>query len=226
MNKAIVGLMAMILVVGCASMEKSQLSSMSGSKAGFLGAYYKDLVPGPEGGAKLRWIKPGVNFGKYNKVMLDSVVFFFAEDSEYQGIDPQELKELADAFNLKMVDALKGQYPLVAEPGPDVLRLRFAITDLKQSRPVVSGITTVVPIGLGISILKKGATDSWSGSGATGGELMVLDSSTNDVIAVAKDERTAGFTERFTKWGSAEEAFAFWAGRVKHFLDHTREKKM
>ncbi len=167
----------------------------------------------------MRWVKPGVDFSRYDKVMLDSVVFFFADDSEYKGMDPHELKELADIFNRHLVTALQGKYPIAAEPGPDVVRIRFAITDLKQSRPVLSGVTSVIPVGLGISLLKKGATDSWSGSGATGAEVMVLDSLTNEVIAVARDERTAGFTERFSKWGSAEEAFKFWADRVKLFMD-------
>jgi len=67
--------------------------------------------------------------------------------------------------------------------------------------------------------LKKGATGSWAGSGATGAEVMALDSMTNDVIIVAQDEKTAGFTERFSKWGSADEAFKFWAERVKLYLD-------
>jgi hypothetical protein len=196
---------------------------MDGAPQGFLGDYYKNLEPGPEGGAKLRWLKPGVDFAKYNKVMLDSVVFFFAEDSEYKGINPQELKEIADAANLQLVNVLKEKYPIVASPGPDVVRIRFAITELKQSRPAVSAVTSVVPIGLGISLVKKGATGSWSGSGATGAELMALDSTTNEVIAVAKDDRTAGFTERFSKWGSAEEAFKFWAERLKLFLDQVRQ---
>ena len=107
----------------------------------------------------------------------------------------------------------------MASPGPDVVRIRFAITELKQSRPAVSAVTSVVPIGLGISLVKKGATGSWSGSGATGAELMAIDSTTNQLIAVAKDDRTAGFTERFSKWGSAEEAFKFWEERLKLFLD-------
>ncbi|MFZ2039281.1 MAG: DUF3313 domain-containing protein, partial [Desulfobacterales bacterium] len=151
--------------------------------------------------------------------------FFFNEESEYKGIDAQQLKELADAFNLQLVNTIQASFPIVAEPGPDVVRLRFAITDLKQSNPVVSGVTSVVPVGLGISLIKKGSTDSWSGSGATGAEVMVLDSMTNQVIAVAKDEKTAGFTERFSKWGSAEEAFAFWAGRVKLFLENAHAGK-
>jgi hypothetical protein len=217
-------IIGMMVVVGCATTESAKTGQTAAPK-GFLGDYYSNLTPGPEGGAKMRWLKPGVDFGKYNKVMLDSVIFFFADDSEYKGMDPQELKEIADAGNRQMVDILKGSYPIVADPGPDVVRIRTAITDLKQSRPVLSGVTSVVPIGLGLSLVKKGASGSWTGSGVTGAELMILDSMTNDVIAVAKDERSAGFTERFSKWGSAEEAFKFWAERIKLFLDSARAPK-
>jgi len=192
---------------------------------GFIGEYAKNLVPGPKDGVKMRWLKPGVDFSKYNKVMLDSVIFFFAKDSAYKGMDPQELKDLADSFNLQIINTINDKYPVVAEPGPDVLRLRIAVTDMKASKPVVSGITSVIPVSLGLSIVKKGATGSWAGSGATSAEAMVLDSMTNDVIAVAQDDRSAAFAERFSKWGSAEEAFKFWGERVRLFLDGTRSAK-
>lgn len=193
--------------------------------SGFLGDSYRLLEPGPEGGAKMRWLKPGVDFGKYKKFMVDSVVFFFADDSEYKGIDPQEMKELADSFNKEIVAALKDKYPIVAEPGPDVARIRCAITGFKQSRPVLSGVTSIVPVGLAVSLVKKGTTGSWTGSGATSAELMVLDSTTNDVIALAADDRTAGFTERFSKWGSADEAFKFWAERLRTFMDNVQASR-
>ncbi len=45
---------------------------------------------------------------------------------------------------MALVNALNDNYPIVAEPAPDVVRLRFAITDLKQSRPVLSGVTSVL----------------------------------------------------------------------------------
>ena len=213
------------LVVSCASTgtQTEKVADTQDTK-GFLHGYYDNLQSGPEGGAKMRWLKPGVDFAKYDKIMLDSVIFYFADDSESKQIDAQDMKELADACNQKMVDVLKDDYPIVAEPGPDVIRLRFAITDLKQSRPGLSAVTSVVPIGLGISILKKGAAGSWTGSGATSAEFMALESTTNDVVAVAQDDRTAGFTERFTKWGSTEEAFEFWAQRVKLYLDNVHGK--
>jgi hypothetical protein len=213
-------------VISCASTgSQSKGAATASQPEGFLDGYYKDLQPGPEGGAKMRWLKPGVDFGQYNKIMLDSVVFYFAEDSENKGIDAQEMKELADGCNLEVVNILKDAYPIVAEPGPDVLRLRFAITDLKQSRPALSAVTSVVPIGLGVSLVKKGAAGSWTGSGATSVELMAMDSMTNDVIAVAQDDKSAGFTERFSKWGSTEEAFKFWGERIKLFMDQAHGLK-
>ena len=121
------------------------------NQSGFLDGYYKNLQPGPEGGAKERWMKPGVDFSKYDKVMLDGVVFYFAPDSEDKGIDPEQMKELSDAFNKELVSALKDKYPIVADPGPGVLRIKIALTGIKESRPVLSGITTIVPVGLVVS---------------------------------------------------------------------------
>lgn len=218
------GKVVLAVVIGFALMASAGFSAEP-KYSGFLEGYYQNLQPGPEGGVKMRWLKPGVMFGKYNKLMVDSVVFFFADDSQYKGIDPNELKELSDSFNQAIVAALKDKYPIVAEPGPDVARLRIAITGIKQSKPVASTVSSLLPIGLAVSLVKKGATGSWSGSGATSAEFEALDSVTNDVILVAVDERTAGFTERFSKWGSAQEAFKFWAGRIAAFIDNTREMK-
>jgi len=50
--------------------------------------------------------------------MVDSVVFFLADKAEYKGIDPQEMKELADEFNKQIVAAFKDKWPIVTEPAP------------------------------------------------------------------------------------------------------------
>jgi Flp pilus assembly CpaF family ATPase len=99
-------------------------------------------------------------------------------DSEYKGIDADEMKRLADAASLALVNALNPKHPVVSAPGPGVSRIKFAITDLKQSRPAVSAITTVIPVGLAISLVKKGAADEWTGGGLTKAEVMIYDSMT------------------------------------------------
>ena len=217
--------MAMVAALSLAmAMSLTACASFS-KQSGFLDGYYKDLKPGPEGGVKERWLKPGVDFSKYDKVMLDSVVFYFAPDSDDKGIDPEQMKELSDAFNKELVNALKDKYPIVGEPGPDVVRIKIALTGIKQSRPVLSGISSITPPGIVISTTKRITTGSWAGSGATRAELMAIDTMSNDVIAAGVDEQTAGFTERFSKYGSAEEAFKFWAGRIKIFLDEAHGVK-
>jgi hypothetical protein len=221
MNRFVKGMLAVVMglvlvssIISCASTS----SETVGTGHTFLGDYAKNLQPGPKDGASERWLKPGVNFTKYGKIMLDHVIFFFADDSENKGIDTSDLGEIANQCDLALVNALKGSYPIVAEPGPDVVRIRFAVTDMKQSRPVLSGVSSVLPIGLGISLVKKGATGSWTGSGVTKAAVMVMDSMTDEVIAVARDDYSAKFTERFTKWGSVEEAFKFWGERLKQFM--------
>ena len=212
MKKLFVLLMGIALLASCATTK-------SADKSGFLGEYYNNLQPGPEGGVKKRWVKPGVDFSKYKRFMVDYVVFALAGDSESKVINGDEMKKLGDACTLAIINALKDKYPVVSEPGPDVARFRFAIVDLKQSRPALSAVSSVVPAAIGMSLVKKGATDSWTGSGATTSQLMVLDSSTNEVIAVAEDEYKAGFTERFSKWGSAEDAFKYWGKRLRKIMD-------
>jgi predicted RecA/RadA family phage recombinase len=191
----------------------------------FVPKEYTDLFePGAEKHT-LRWIKPGVDHAKYSKFMVDYVVFALAPDSDYKGIDADEMKQLADAASLAVVNAIQEKYSVVSEPGPDVARVRFAIVDLKQSRPGVSAVTSVVPAGIGISLLKIGATGKWAGSGMTKGEVMVLDSTTNEVLAAGYADYAAKFTERFSKWGSVEEAFKYWGGMIADQLTRLREGK-
>ncbi len=192
--------------------------------SGFL-ENYPDFKPGPSGGVELVYVKEGVDFGKYNKIMLDSVVFFLAEDAKYKGINAEEMKELSDDFNKAAVKALGEQYPLVGEPGPDVMRVRVAITQLEPGKPGKGVMTTVTPIGLAVGFLKKGATGSYPGVGKTGIEVELLDSLTNERIGAAVDQQTGSKMTAISKWGSAKEAFEFWAGRLKTFLDKAHSPK-
>jgi hypothetical protein len=208
-------------LLGLTFMATAAFAQEMFSRSGFLGnpsAY--DLLQKVSGeGNVWRWVKPGVDPLKYKKFMVDSVVFFLSDKADYKGIDPQEMKDLCDEFNKDLVAAFKAKnLPIVADPGPDVLRIRTAITNIQPSRPGVSAITSIVPIGLGISLIKKGVTGGWTGSGNTATEIMFMDSVTNAVVAMGASERAAAFDERFSKWGSAADAFKFWSDRVADSL--------
>ncbi len=220
--KKTVRVMAMSVAIGFALMVSTGYAAEQFS--GFLGDYYKNLTPGPKDGVKLRWIKPGIDWSKYNGLIVESVVFYFADDSKDKGIDAVEMSELADAFNQEIINALKEKRNIVAEPGPGIVRLKIAITGLKKSQPGRSVISSIVPAGIGISLIKKGVTGSYSGSGGTKAEFMALDSMTDDVLVAAVDERTAGYTERFTSLGAAKEAFKVWSDKIRKFIDDVTPK--
>ncbi len=212
MKKLLMLLIAFAVLAGCA--EKSGLKY----EGVFVPPDYANKFQAGVDAHTLRWIKPGYNFAKYNKFMVDYVVFALDPHSEYKGINADEMKKLADAASLALVNAIKAKYEVVAEPGPDVARVRVAIVDLKQSRPAVSTITSVVPVGLAISLVHKGVTDEWTGGGMTKGEVLVLDSMTGEVIGAGYGDYSATFGERFSKWGDVEDAFTKWGTQIDNAL--------
>ncbi|MDA8326326.1 MAG: DUF3313 family protein, partial [Nitrospiraceae bacterium] len=176
-------------------------------------------LAGPEGGVALVYIKQGADFSKYNEVMFDQVVFYLKKDAKYKNIQPEQMKQLADEFARAAAKAMQGAYPVVGEPGPDVLRVRVAITDIEPGNPVRSGMTTVLPIGLAVSIIQKGATGKYPGVGSASMEAEFLDSLTNERLAAAIDKRAGSKFSGFSKFASAKEAFDFWSKRLRIFLD-------
>lgn len=220
MKKAQALILAVLVVVAftisTAFAEDIQFSGFLGDKS-----MYDKLKPGPKGKAQFRWIKSGENFKKYEKLMIDSVIFYLANNSD-KAIDPEDMKDLADSFNKEIIMALKDKHRIVSEPGPDVARISIAITNVKPNKPVRSTVSSVIPVGLGISLIRRGVTGGWTGGGETGIEAKVTDSLTDEVIMMAVDLRKAAFSERFTKMGAAKDAFKFWAERMTEFIGETK----
>lgn len=214
---------SLTVTAGCA--KKQQVKK---EYSGFLTTYPK-FEPGPEGGAKEVYLKEGVNFKKYNKVMMEKVVFYLSHDAEYKGIDPDDLKKLADAFHEAVTEALGSAYPLVDTLGPDVMRIRLAITNMEPSKPGLNLVVTAMPGGFGVKALKQVATGSHSFIGDTSMEAEILDSLTNERIAAVIDSREKGdkfrVTEGLTRWGDVKDVFKFWAKRIRMWLDETHGVK-
>jgi len=102
---------------------------------GFLSDYSKiSKTRNPDGSYEYK--NTAVDYSKYNKLLVDRIKIFFKDDSEYKGIDPDELKVLTDYFYEAIKKEVGDAYPMVSEPGPDVLRLTWCrINRRPLSRP-------------------------------------------------------------------------------------------
>ncbi len=211
-SKLLVILLTGFVLCGCAATPKVEQS-----------VFLQDLPqfqPGPSDGMDQIYIRPGADLRKYNRVMLDEVQFFLKQDAATQGLQASELKELADTFHRAIFEALGTAYPVVTEPGADVLRIRVAITDIVTSNPAVSGITTVLPVGLAVSVGKKAVGGSYSGVGGASMEVEFLDSMADARLAAAIDTFNGSKMSGFSKLGATKEAFEFWAKRLRVTLDN------
>ena len=143
----------------------------------------------------LVYLQPGADFRAYSKVMLDPTEIAFEKnwrrdynnstmglsqrvsDTELQKLIAQGVVAATDLFAEAWTE---GGYPVVTEPGPDVMRLRTAILNIRVSAPD-----------------RPTAGRSYSFSDEAGSATLVVearDSETGAVMGRAVDGRIAGDT--------------------------------
>ncbi|MBP1748510.1 MAG: hypothetical protein H6Q52_1049 [Deltaproteobacteria bacterium] len=210
--------------------------------AGFL-SDYSQLKPSPDGTGAQVYIKPGADLKNYRKVLVDRIVVWYKDDADYKGIDPTELKALTDYFHEAIVKAMGNDYPVVNEPGPGVLRIRIAITELVASKPMASVVVLVVPYATIADLASSGASKGGMGSSPYVGDAAIeaefRDSQTNDLLASYLERRigkkydvdmsqgataavTKGFSsygKAYTSWGYTKDAFDYWAKKLRKRFD-------
>jgi hypothetical protein len=209
-------LLGALLLTGCAAGGMKDVQ-----KAGFLGDYSM-MKPGGDDRAALVYIKPDVSFPVYKKLMFERVVVLFSDNAQPREIDPAMLKELTDYYQNALFNAVKGGYEIVDQPGPDVLRVRVAITDMKPSNPTANTLSTIVPVGIVVSGATKAVSGDNLGTGEASTEFELLDSMTGVRLAAAVDRRQGGKGVFRGKWEDTKEAFDYWATRFRQRLDEVR----
>ncbi len=104
------------------------------------------------------------------------------------------------------------------------MRVRVAITDLQLPIRTLNAVSSVVPAGIAIGLVKKGLTGKSTGVGEISMEFELLDSQSNGRLAAGVDRRAGGKVDSMTRLGTAEDAFKFWAQRLRTRLDEFHGK--
>ncbi len=150
--------------------------------SGFLDDYTQ-LKPGRADQAQLVYIDPEADFSPYEKVLIDPVVVW--ERTAGSDASGEELRSLADDLGAALREQLELEFELVESPEPGTLRIRTAITRVRES-----GASVELEVLDAVSGQRLVAVaDARGGASGTGG--------------------TAG------DWANARQAFAFWAERAR-----------
>jgi hypothetical protein len=207
---------------------------------GFLSDYSKLK---PEGGKSEAFVfRNPDRMASYKKLMIDRIKIYLKEDAKSKEIDPTELKELADYFHQAIRKAVEPEYPVVREVGPEVLRLRIAITDLVPNKPEASIVSLVVPfvwVGEAGAGVAEGNTGSTPFVGEVTVEAEALDSQTNEQIGAYIETRigkkyhvkldegvnnavktgVGDYLKAYSTWSYTKQAMDHWASKLRSRLD-------
>jgi uncharacterized membrane protein len=225
MIRLFIGMCVLMLLCSCASTAKSK----DVTKSGFL-ENYGQLKAGTEDEAQLIYIDPTVNFKSYTKILMDPIKMYSSEkDSNLKKLSKEEQQSLLNYLDATLRENLKKDYTFVDAPGPDVMRLRVAITDAEDSNVTMDTISSILPIGMALNVIKVGITGKSSFVGEAGIEAEILDSQTGKRLAAGVDRRVGskytGKFDKFNEWHAVTDSYDFWAQRLQARLAELRQGK-
>lgn len=196
--------------------------------SGFLDDY-PPLSSAGEESKILFWKAPNIE-AKYVAAMLNQPEIFIHPDSPYKGINPDELKLLADSYRENVATKLSLFHPVIEQPRANTIRIRFALTNVylkKKKRPWWGWAT---PVSIAAYTLKGALGQKYSLVEATV-EFEAVDNDTGQRLAVAvykKGQRKGEYVEEEgTSWDDVAEAMdeltifgeerfaSFWADTPK-----------
>jgi len=199
-----------LLVVGCTV----QVPAPPDQQARFLDDYAL-LRPDQRRSGSLEYLAPNADLNAYTKIMVDPVAIYYRPVAGSIGIRPDELLMVTEHVRTTIAKALAPMYPVADEAGPEVLRVRAAITHVEPVAPIRNELNPAV-VRAPISI--RGSQI----------ELELIDSLSNKQIAALVDAavgRTPAATYSWAKWSDALAALDAWGGRLRERISELRARQ-
>lgn len=168
--------------------------------------------------ALYRYVNPKADVKKYDKIIVDPVMV--RKDGQLDQKELQNYQTLANNAYVYLTEELQKNFKIVQNPEPGTMRIQMAIIDADSSKPVRNTMSTIMPIGMGISAMKYGATGKMSGVGEITSEMKLTDASTGELLGAALDRRVGGkdITKLWSSWANADDALKYWAKRLSFVL--------
>ncbi|WP_449242882.1 DUF3313 domain-containing protein [Desulfovibrio sp.] len=208
-----------LLLNSCGGKSSNDDDMARTAEAGFLGAEESLLAP-VKGHEPMRaWRNPDFNPKKYKAIIVDPVQVWNLDDMATEsGIKPDELKALAGFFQNALAKALTDiKFPLADKPGPGVLRISAAVTNVRPSNPVRNSISSVLPVGILLSLGERAAIGRDPNVGGCSVAIRFSDAASGKTMGLFSDDRQGDKYDsaNFSETGQAEKAMTDWAALIQ-----------
>ncbi|HUT23638.1 MAG TPA: DUF3313 domain-containing protein [Sumerlaeia bacterium] len=191
-----------------AAFAASACAMKRNAPAGFLSDYSRlRALPGQEG--RMAFRDPEAEMSRYSRIMVDPALVYYHPKVKSGKTQTDDLKDLIGYLHLATVLALQEAYPIVGDPGPGVLRVRLALTNVRPAKPILKVIPPApakVPIDLRVVSI----------------ETELQDSLTGEPLAAFVERRIGRrlkWRQTYNKWNFAKESFQRWAEFLRERLD-------
>ena len=184
--------------------------------SGFLQTY-EGFEPHPEREGAYLWTTEA-EIPPYQRVLLDPITVWYA--AREGGASQKDLRDLADDFLLEIHRALGNAYPMTQTPGPGVMRLRIAVTDVGQATGMRKTLRVISGRGAGTTGTSGGHENTKLDIDAVTIEVEALDSLTGErLVALVERKRAPGNEATTDTWRSIQGALRQWSGYLRETLD-------
>ncbi len=228
-------LLILAVIAGCQSTPSEQPSEGgSGATAaqasgaggqqlsGFLGDY-SQLHPVPDREGINAYVDRSADYRPYTKLMFDPVKIYVAPGAEANQVVPPDVlarmgAEMIGAFQR----ALAPTYQVVSAPGPDVLRVRMAITGVQAAKPETTAMD-YLPFKAVYNVARSASGNAPKVAEMTS-EIEVLDPNGKRLVAATatrKGDKKLPQGEAVT-WEQLRSISDYWAESFRRRLDELR----
>lgn len=224
MKTTIGTVLAVMVLAGCQSSQTTQpgdVGTAQAQRSGFLGDY-SQLKPAPDRDGVELYIDRSVDYTRYTKLLLDPIQVLATPAPGQPPPAPDAVARMSADFQQSLQRALAPTYQVVTAAGPDVLRVRIAITNLQTVKPP-TGASDFLPI--------KALYNAGRAAAGTSPRLVEM---TAEMEALAPDgqrvvaatatrrgDKTLPQGEQIT-WAELQSVSDYWAGNFRTRLDEMR----
>ncbi|WP_277458142.1 MULTISPECIES: DUF3313 domain-containing protein [Methylococcus] len=219
-SSALLAVVTVAFLCGCSATKQARDVEPSG----FLGSY-SSLRKGNGNEPLLVYANPAADCRKYTKVMIDPVTLWAKSgDSWLQKLKPEDRDMLRKLGTDTLLDVMnKARFEVVSQPGPDVMRVRMALTEADKANVLLKEGTVLAPYVTAPAALYSEAAGQALFTGDAAFELELLDSQTGQRLYAAADKRVGKLDIRdFHEWDDVKEAFKSWGERGARRLVNCR----